>query len=104
MSQNDAQNCVNNCFVCGRQEDDLLKLEPELVQTLDAQVENVSCPCFVMVGDEDKTVDNRGAVDLVKKAGSRDMTIRRYPALHGLMGEPSPLVEQMQQTHHCKIS
>ena len=36
MSQNDAQNCVNNCFVCGRQEDDLLKLEPELVQTLES--------------------------------------------------------------------
>lgn len=68
----------------------------ELTETLEAQFEKIDTPCLVMVGDEDKQVNNNGAVDLVKKAGSKDMTLKRYPALHGLMGEPAPLVNQMQ--------
>ena len=68
----------------------------ELTDSLEAQFEKISTPCLVMVGDEDKQVNNEGAVDLVKKAQSKDMTLKRYPALHGLMGEPSPLVNRMQ--------
>ena len=84
------------------QEGDMIRLGTvrsliEMVDTLEAKLEQISIPCLVMVGDEDKTVDNGGAFDLVKKANSDDMTLKRYPALHGLMGEPSPLVDKMQE-------
>ena len=68
----------------------------ELEGSLESRFDNVSCPCLAMVGDEDTTVDNQGAVDLCKRAQSQDMTLKRYPARHGLMGEPSPLVDRMQ--------
>lgn len=69
----------------------------ELADSLDAQFDKVSCPCLVMVGDEDTTVDNQGAVDLVRRARSKDMSLKRYPALHGLMGEPSPVLNRIQE-------
>lgn len=68
----------------------------EMVDSLEARFEEVSFPCLLMLADEDKTVNNRGAVDLAKKASSEDVTLKRYPALHGLMGEPSPLIEKIQ--------
>jgi acylglycerol lipase len=69
----------------------------DLIDSLDSQMERITFPCLVMVGNEDKIVDNRGAVALSKKARSKDMTLKRYPALHALMGEPSPLVDVMQE-------
>jgi len=68
----------------------------ELADSLKDQFEKVTCPCFVMVAEEDTTVDNQGALELKQRARSTDMTLRRYPALHGLMGEPSPLLDKMQ--------
>ncbi|CAB9527991.1 Monoglyceride lipase [Seminavis robusta] len=68
----------------------------ELERLLQEQFEDVFCPCFAMVGDEDTTVNNQGAVDLCRIARSQDMALKRYPARHGLMGEPSPLVDKMQ--------
>jgi acylglycerol lipase len=83
------------------QEGDMVRLGTvkslvELTDSLESQFDRVSCPCLVMVADEDKTVNNQGAVDLCERAQSKDMTLKRYPALHGLMGEPSPLVDRMQ--------
>jgi alpha-beta hydrolase superfamily lysophospholipase len=105
----------NNSYRCSkiREECDNDKLKPyqagdmlrlgtvrslvEMVDILESKFEQVSLPCLIMVGDEDRTVDNRGAVALAEKASSEDITLKQYPALHGLMGEPSPLLETMQE-------
>jgi alpha-beta hydrolase superfamily lysophospholipase len=68
----------------------------ELEGMLESNFDKVACPCLAMVGDEDDRVNNQGAVDLCRRAQSQDMTLKRYPAKHGLMGEPSPLLEKMQ--------
>jgi alpha-beta hydrolase superfamily lysophospholipase len=68
----------------------------ELEGKMEANFDKVGCPCLAMVGDEDDRVNNQGAVDLCRRARSQDMTLKRYPAKHGLMGEPSPLLETIQ--------
>lgn len=73
-----------------------IKTLVELTDSLECQYEHVTTPCLVMVGDEDKQVNNKGAVELVKRATSKDMALKRYPALHGLMGEPAPLLNRIQ--------
>ena len=73
-----------------------IKTLVDLEGSLNAQFEDVSCPCLVMVADQDKLVDNQGAIELMERARSKDMTLKRYPALHGLMGEPSPLLDRME--------
>jgi len=49
-----------------------------------------------MVGDEDVVVNNEGSFRLIEEAKSDDKTLKRYPALHGLLCEPSPLVDTIE--------
>lgn len=56
----------------------------------------VDFPFLLMVADEDVIVNNEGSLALFESAGSQDKTLKRYPALHGLLCEPSPLLETIQ--------
>lgn len=56
----------------------------------------VTCPFLLLVADEDVVVNNQGSLDLMEKAASSDKTMKRYPALHGLLCEPKPLVDTIE--------
>ena len=55
-------------------------------------------PLLIMVADEDVVVNNQGSLDLMEHAvNCPDKMIKHYPALHGLLCEPSPLVEEIEK-------
>jgi acylglycerol lipase len=69
----------------------------ELANCIQSDFDKVECPFLLMVADEDCVVDNQGDFDLYEKSPSTtDKTMKRYPALHGLLCEPSPLVDAIQ--------
>lgn len=68
----------------------------ELSLQIQSQFNDITFPCFVMIGDDDSIVDNSGAEDLINQSPSKDTILKRYPAKHGIMGEPSPLYDHMQ--------
>jgi Serine aminopeptidase, S33 len=59
---------------------------------------DVTTPFLVLVADEDVVVNNQGSFDLFEKSPLKepDKRMIRYPALHGLLCEPAPLVETIQ--------
>ena len=69
----------------------------ELAASIQEDIDAVKRPFFLAVADEDKVVDNQGAFDLYEKAASQDKTMKRYPALHGLLCEPPPLLNTIQR-------
>jgi alpha-beta hydrolase superfamily lysophospholipase len=68
----------------------------QLASSVQGQFDKVSCPFLLLVADEDVVVNNQGSLDLMEKAASSDKTMKRYPALHGLLCEPSPLVDTIE--------
>ena len=56
----------------------------------------ISCPFLLMIADQDVVVKNEGSEELFEKSPSTDKTKRNYPALHGLLCEPSPLFEEIK--------
>jgi acylglycerol lipase len=68
----------------------------DLANTVQRRFESISISLLIMVADEDEIVNNQGSFDLFEKMPSKDKTLKRYPALHGLLCEPSPLFEQIQ--------
>ncbi|KAL7578350.1 hypothetical protein ACA910_012756 [Epithemia clementina (nom. ined.)] len=53
-------------------------------------------PFWLGVADEDVVVNNQGSLDWYENAPSTtDKTLKRYPALHGLLCEPSPLFDEI---------
>lgn len=68
----------------------------QLASSVQEQFDKVSCPFILLVADEDVVVNNQGSLDLMEKAASSDKTMKRYPALHGLLCEPSPLVDTIE--------
>lgn len=67
----------------------------ELAKTIRTEFPLISCPFICMIGTEDVVVDNKGALELVEVSPSQDKTLKEYDALHGLLCEPSPLVDQI---------
>jgi acylglycerol lipase len=62
-----------------------------------AQVfESITNPYLLLIADEDVVVKNEGAEDFHRKSTSKDKTKMHYPALHGLLCEPSPLFETIK--------
>jgi alpha-beta hydrolase superfamily lysophospholipase len=68
----------------------------QLASSVQEQFDKVTCPFLLLVADEDVVVNNQGSLDLFEKAASSDKTMKRYPALHGLLCEPSPLVDTIE--------
>ena len=69
----------------------------ELAQLAQSQFASFQIPFLLMVADEDVVVQNQGSFDLMEQSPSTDKTIKRYTALHGLLCEPKPLVDQIQK-------
>lgn len=68
----------------------------ELTAHIQSQFASIEVPFLLMIGDEDVVVKNQGSLDLMEQSPSKDKTMKRYPALHGLLCEPKPLVDQIQ--------
>jgi alpha-beta hydrolase superfamily lysophospholipase len=58
--------------------------------------ESIQNPYLLLIADEDVVVNNEGAEDFHRKSASKDKTKINYPALHGLLCEPSPLFETIK--------
>jgi alpha-beta hydrolase superfamily lysophospholipase len=58
--------------------------------------ESINNPYLLLIADEDVIVKNEGAEDFHRKNSSEDKTKINYPALHGLLCEPSPLFEKIK--------
>jgi alpha-beta hydrolase superfamily lysophospholipase len=69
----------------------------ELATKVQAEFPLVDFPILVLVANEDYVVNNQGSFDLFEQAVTTDKTLLRYDALHGLLCEPSPLVDVIQQ-------
>lgn len=69
----------------------------ELAASTQETFPDIACPLLLMVADEDVVVDNRGAMELMERSASQDKQLQRYPALHGLLCEPQPLLDTIQR-------
>jgi alpha-beta hydrolase superfamily lysophospholipase len=69
----------------------------QLASRLQEKFAEIQIPLLIMVADQDVVVKNEGSLDLMEKAPSSDKTLKRYPALHGLLCEPKPLVDEIEQ-------
>jgi alpha-beta hydrolase superfamily lysophospholipase len=68
----------------------------ELCSMVRESFSRASVPFLVMVADQDVVVDSAGSIELFENAASKDKQMKRYEALHGLLCEPSPLVDTIQ--------
>jgi acylglycerol lipase len=68
----------------------------DLALAMSESFEKISVSFLCMVADEDVVVDNSRIDDLMEKSKSGDKTLKRYPALHGLLCEPSPLIGEIE--------
>lgn len=57
---------------------------------------SIQNPYLLLIADEDVVVKNEGAEDFHQTSASQDKTKLNYPALHGLLCEPSPLFEKIK--------
>jgi len=57
---------------------------------------SIQNPYLLLIADEDVVVKNEGAEDFHQTSASQDKTKINYPALHGLLCEPSPLFEKIK--------
>jgi acylglycerol lipase len=57
---------------------------------------SITNPYLLLIADEDVVVNNQGSEDFFQASPSNDKTKRHYPALHGLLCEPSPLFEEIK--------
>lgn len=68
----------------------------EMAAHVQSQFNSIEVPFLLMVADQDVVVKNQGSFDLMEQSPSKDKTMKQYPALHGLLCEPKPLVDQVQ--------
>eukprot|EP00957_Ditylum_brightwellii_P118670 9051809-Ditylum_brightwellii.AAC.1 len=57
----------------------------------------VKVPFICMIANEDDVVDNSAADDLMTNSPSKDKTMKKYDALHGLMCELRPLRDEIER-------
>jgi len=68
----------------------------QLCHEVNQHLDQITCPLLILVADEDVVVDNAGAERLYEQATQcTDKTKKHYPALHGLLCEPAPLVDEI---------
>lgn len=57
----------------------------------------ITCPYLLLIADEDFVVKNEGSQRFWEQSTNvTDKTKKHYPALHGLLCEPSPLFDQIR--------
>lgn len=68
------------------------------LQIRQEQFSDITCPFLLMIADQDVVVKNAGSQQLWDRSPSTtDKTQKKYPALHGLLCEPSPLVDEIKK-------
>lgn len=69
----------------------------QLTRIVSEQTPPTTAPLLLLLADEDVIVQNQGAERLYERCvQQQDKTLKRYPALHGLLCEPRPLLDQIQ--------
>ena len=68
----------------------------DIASQIQAQFHSIDCPFLLAIADEDVVVKNVGSEKLYSQSPSADKTKKNYPALHGLLCEPSPLFDQIK--------
>ena len=61
------------------------------------RLHEVNVPFLCLVAKEDVVVDNSGSYRLMEQAASNDKTLKSYDALHGLLCEPKPLIDEIHR-------
>lgn len=61
------------------------------------EFQDIKSPFLVMIAEEDVVVKNEGSEELYEKSPSTDKTVKRYPALHGLLCEPVPMFDEIKK-------
>ena len=64
----------------------------QITERVQAKFGQIKVPFLCMVAEEDVVVDISKTKELMKLAPSKDKTLKSYPALHGLLCEPAPLL------------
>ena len=64
----------------------------EITEMVQKKFSQITVPFLCMVAEEDVVVDNSKTEELMKLSKSKDKTLKSYPALHGLLCEPAPLL------------
>jgi acylglycerol lipase len=64
----------------------------EITETIQKKFAQIKVAFLCMVAEEDVIVDNIKTQELMKLSPSKDKTLKTYPALHGLLCEPAPLL------------
>jgi len=70
----------------------------DIALNIQEQFAKIETPYLIMVADEDVVVKNAGSEALFAKSpDTTDKTKKHYPALHGLLCEPSPLFDTIKK-------
>ena len=69
----------------------------ELASMIQEKLASVEETFLLLIADEDVVVKNAGSEELIEISPSPDKTVKRYPALHGLLCEPSPLFDEIKK-------
>mmetsp|Transcript_19677 Transcript_19677/g.32285 ORF Transcript_19677/g.32285 Transcript_19677/m.32285 type:complete len:316 (-) Transcript_19677:20-967(-) len=64
----------------------------QITERVQAKFGQIKVPFLCMVAEEDVVVDISKTKELMKLSPSKDKTLKSYPALHGLLCEPAPLL------------
>ncbi|CAJ1931950.1 unnamed protein product [Cylindrotheca closterium] len=70
----------------------------DITHNIAEQFSKIETPYLILVADEDVVVKNAGSEKLFEQTPSTtDKTKKHYPALHGLLCEPSPLFDEIKK-------
>jgi acylglycerol lipase len=69
----------------------------ELANDTEEHFSEITVPFLCLVADQDTVVDSSGALRMFEQAQSTDKTLKRYEALHGLLCEPKPLIDEIEK-------
>lgn len=69
----------------------------DLASHISNQFSTTHTPFFCLVANQDHVVDNAGSLQFHDQSPSPDKTLKQYNALHGLLCEPSPLIDEIHQ-------
>jgi acylglycerol lipase len=69
----------------------------DVTMKLREEFSKISSPYLLLIADEDVVVKNEGAEEFHDASISSDKTKKNYPALHGLLCEPSPLFDEIKK-------
>mmetsp|Transcript_11339 Transcript_11339/g.16655 ORF Transcript_11339/g.16655 Transcript_11339/m.16655 type:complete len:329 (+) Transcript_11339:81-1067(+) len=73
----------------------------QVCKEINQRLTHIDTPLFCLMAVDDVIVDNKGIIDLMELASSRDKTLKKYNALHGLLCEEKPVRSQIEKDILC---